>query len=70
MDEQNKHRSGRKFDDTDIIDVEDNLSPPEDQELEQETLVDDEPVTSAPKRRTGLVAGVVLASLAVVGGGY
>ena len=68
MDEQNKPRSGRKFDDENVIDVEDNLSQ-YDEELPESDALDEEYIPAPPKRRNGLVAGVVLASLAVVGGG-
>lgn len=74
MDEQNKHRSGRKFDDEDIIDVDMNTE----EKLKQDGLSDnpdcedvqEEETPQAPKRRTGLVAGVVAVSLTVVAGGY
>ena len=68
MDEQNKPRSDRKFDDENVIDVEDNLSQ-YDEELPESDALDEEYIPAPPKRRNGLVAGVVLASLAVVGGG-
>ena len=68
MDEQNKPRSDRKFDDENVIDVEDNLSQ-YDEELSESEALDEEYIPAPPKRRNGLVAGVVLASLAVVASG-
>lgn len=71
MDEQKKHRSGRKFEDDNVIDVEDNLSHYDDEELSETEVQEEEYTPEPPKRRNNsLVAGVVLASLAVVGGGY